>query len=98
MPGPVLLLSAEGGRDLIHYRVQKMLTPEERAAAENFHTYTDRPMPRLSDDPEHPQKVLRSFIRWFLELLMVDGSGPLGKLIHHDACLVCQRMIRWQDR
>lgn len=40
-----------------------------------------RPMPRLADDPEHPEIALRAFIRWFLELLLVDGAGPLGKLM-----------------
>lgn len=40
-----------------------------------------RPMPRLDDDPDHPEAVLRAWIRWFLELLMVDGDGPLGRLM-----------------
>lgn len=40
-----------------------------------------RPMPKLDDDPEHPEAVLRTWIRWFLELLMVDGDGPLGRLM-----------------
>lgn len=40
-----------------------------------------RPMPRVADDPEHPERVLRAFVRWFLELLLVEGSGPLGRLM-----------------
>ncbi|MEM9594966.1 MAG: CerR family C-terminal domain-containing protein, partial [Acidobacteriota bacterium] len=40
-----------------------------------------RPMPRLDATGEPPQKVLRRWIRWFLELLLVDGSGPLGRLM-----------------
>lgn len=40
-----------------------------------------RPMPELEDDPGHPEAVLRAWIRWFLELLMIDGDGPLGRLM-----------------
>lgn len=40
-----------------------------------------RPLPRLADDPDHPERVLGAFIRWFLELLIVDGAGPLGRLM-----------------
>ncbi len=41
-----------------------------------------RPMPRLSDDPEHPEGVLRRWIRWMLELLLLEGTGtPLGQLM-----------------
>ena len=40
-----------------------------------------RPMPELDDDPRNPEAVLRAWIRWFIELLMVDGDGPLGRLM-----------------
>ena len=41
-----------------------------------------RPMPRLTDDPEHPDVILRRWIRWFLELLLFEGTGsPLGRLM-----------------
>ncbi len=40
-----------------------------------------RPMPLHADQPDQPERVLRAFVRWFLELLLVDGAGPLGKLM-----------------
>ncbi len=41
-----------------------------------------RPMPRLADDPAHPEDVLRAWIHWFLErLLVVSRAGPLGNLM-----------------
>ncbi len=40
-----------------------------------------RPMPLHTDRPDEPELVLRAFVRWFLELLLVDGAGPLGKLM-----------------
>ena len=40
-----------------------------------------RPMPLHTDQPDEPEQVLRAFVRWFLELLLVDGAGPLGKLM-----------------
>ena len=39
-----------------------------------------RPMPRLAEYPR-PQAALRAWIRWFLELLTVDGAGQLGRLM-----------------
>jgi len=45
-------------------------------------TVARRDMPRLANDPGRPEKVLRSWIRWFLELLLFDAShSPLGKLM-----------------
>ncbi|MCG8462231.1 MAG: CerR family C-terminal domain-containing protein [Holophagales bacterium] len=39
-----------------------------------------RPIPRLADF-ETPALALRAWIRWFLEMLTVDGAGPLGRLM-----------------
>lgn len=39
-----------------------------------------RPIPRLADF-ETPEAALEAWIRWFLELLTVDGEGPLGRLM-----------------
>lgn len=44
-----------------------------------------RPMPRLEQfkgRPEgRPEEAFRAWLRWVLELLMVDGAGPLGRLM-----------------
>lgn len=41
-----------------------------------------RPMPRLADDPEHPEEALHAWILWFLDRLLVESkAGPLGKLM-----------------
>ena len=40
-----------------------------------------RPMPRLEQFPGQPEAAFRAWIRWVLELLIVDGSGPLGRLM-----------------
>lgn len=41
-----------------------------------------RRMPRLADDPEHPSAMLYRWLRWFLELLLVESaSSPLGQLM-----------------
>lgn len=54
----------------------EVLTTAHRRAVER------RPMPRLADDPADPAGVLRAWIRWFLELLLVEeGTGPLGRLM-----------------
>lgn len=43
------------------------------------------PVPRLSDDPEHPREIFRRFIRWFLDLLLVrTEDGQLGRLMAHE--------------
>lgn len=39
-----------------------------------------RPIPRLVDF-DQPAEALRAWIRWFLEILTVDGAGPLGRLL-----------------
>ncbi len=39
-----------------------------------------RPIPRLFEF-ERPDDALHAWIRWFLELLIVDGAGPLGRLM-----------------
>ncbi|MEM6794302.1 MAG: CerR family C-terminal domain-containing protein, partial [Acidobacteriota bacterium] len=39
-----------------------------------------RPIPTLESYSD-PEDALRAFIRWFLELLTVDGAGPLGRLM-----------------
>ena len=39
-----------------------------------------RPIPRLADF-DRPETALQAWIRWFLELLTVDGAGPLGRLM-----------------
>ncbi|MEM1182065.1 MAG: CerR family C-terminal domain-containing protein [Acidobacteriota bacterium] len=39
-----------------------------------------RPIPRLADFDE-PGDALRAWLRWFLEMLTVDGAGPLGRLM-----------------
>lgn len=45
-------------------------------------TVARRNMPRLAADPGRPEKVLRAWIRWFLELLLVDAvHSPLGRLM-----------------
>lgn len=41
-----------------------------------------RRMPQLADDPEHAEEMLFRWIRWFLELLLVESaSSPLGQLM-----------------
>ena len=41
-----------------------------------------RPMPRLGDEPMRPREVLRRWVRWMLELLLLEGTGtPLGQLM-----------------
>jgi AcrR family transcriptional regulator len=41
-----------------------------------------RPMPRLADDPKNPGVMLYHWLRWFLELLLVESaSSPLGQLM-----------------
>ncbi len=48
-------------------------------------TVAQHAMPRLADDPDRPEKVLRAWIRWFLELLLVDAThSPLGKLMSRE--------------
>ena len=39
-----------------------------------------RPIPRLGDYAV-PAEALAAWVRWFLELLTVDGAGPLGRLM-----------------
>ena len=39
-----------------------------------------RPIPHLADF-DRPDTALAAWIRWFLELLTVDGAGPLGRLM-----------------
>lgn len=39
-----------------------------------------RPIPRLKDFAR-PEDALHAWIRWFLEILTVDGAGPLGRLM-----------------
>lgn len=46
-----------------------------------------RPMPRLADGPERPRQVFRRWVRWMLELLLVEGTGtPLGQLMARELC------------
>lgn len=41
-----------------------------------------RHMPVLGDDPDRPEEVLKTWIRWFLEMLLVEASSnPLGKMM-----------------
>lgn len=41
-----------------------------------------RRMPQLAEDPENPEAMLYRWIRWFLELLLVESaSSPLGQLM-----------------
>ncbi len=39
-----------------------------------------RPIPELGEF-DSAESALRAWIRWFLELLTVDGAGPLGRLM-----------------
>ncbi|MEO1370513.1 MAG: CerR family C-terminal domain-containing protein [Acidobacteriota bacterium] len=39
-----------------------------------------RPIPRLAEF-DRPSAALGAWIRWFLEILTVDGAGPLGRLL-----------------
>lgn len=57
------------------FYAEVLVTCHQRAVAK-------RRMPRLADDPEHPEQVLAAWVRWFLELLLVESrSSPLGKLM-----------------
>ena len=57
------------------FYAEVLVTSHRRAVA-------SRRMPRLADDPQHPERVFRSWIRWFLELLLVqEASSPLGQLM-----------------
>jgi len=57
------------------FYAEVLVTCHQRAVAK-------RRMPRLADDPEHPERALNAWLRWFLELLLVESrSSPLGKLM-----------------
>lgn len=60
--------------DKERFYAEVLVTAHQQAVAR-------RPMPRLADDPEHPRVVLRSWIRWFLDLLLSDESSALGRLM-----------------
>lgn len=59
--------------DKQRFYAEVLATCHQRAVAK-------RPMPRLVDH-DRPEDALRAWIRWFLELLTVDGAGPLGRLM-----------------
>lgn len=57
------------------FYAEVLVTCHQRAVAK-------RRMPRLADDSEHPERALAAWVRWFLEVLLVEGkSSPLGKLM-----------------
>lgn len=46
----------------------------------HLRAWQKRPIPRLAEFVE-PRDALRAWVRWFLEILTVDGAGPLGRLM-----------------
>lgn len=61
--------------DKQRFYAEVLATCHLRAAAQN-------PLPTLADDPDRPQEVLRLWVRWFLELLLVTSrNGHMGRLM-----------------
>ena len=57
------------------FYAEVLVTSHQRAVA-------SRRMPRLGDDPDRPTERLGAWVRWFLELLLVEGEkSPLGQLM-----------------
>ncbi|MEM8962617.1 MAG: CerR family C-terminal domain-containing protein [Acidobacteriota bacterium] len=52
----------------------------EVLATVHLRAWKKRPIPRLAEFPT-PDDALRAWVRWFLEILTVDGAGPLGRLM-----------------
>lgn len=72
---PVLYLSAEGGDLLVHHRLDKMLTDEEKRDARYLHVYARKPTPVLADVKDLDD-VFRTARAHRVGLIIID---PLGR-------------------